>query len=102
MSNRKRLAGILLVGITVTAGAISVTSAGIASADPQGDYLYDLNNAGIGGPTNTLLELGYGACKEVHQNVPRDASIASIGRSTTLSKDDATFLYDSAMQFLCS
>jgi hypothetical protein len=100
MSNRKTLAGIL-VGITVAAGTASVIGAGIASADPQGDYLYDLNNAGIGGPKNTLLELGYGACKEVQQNVPSDASIASIGKSTTLARDDATFLYESAMQFLC-
>jgi hypothetical protein len=100
MSNRKRLASIV-VGITLTAGVTSLAGASIASAESQGDYLYDLNNAGIGGPMNTLLELGYGACSEVHQNVPRDASIANIGRSTTLAKDDATFLYDSAMQFLC-
>ncbi len=100
MSNRKRLASIV-VGITLTAGVASVAGASIASADPQGDYLYDLNNAGIGGPKNTLLGLGYGACTEVKQNVSRDASIANIGRSTTLAKDDASFLYDSAMQFLC-
>jgi hypothetical protein len=100
MSNRKRLARIV-VGITLAAGAASVASAGIAAADPQGDYLYDVNNAGIGGPKNTLLQLGYGACTEVRQNLPRSASIANISGSTSLASDDATFLYDSAIQFLC-
>ena len=99
MSSPKRLAS-LVAGIIVTLGVASVAGAGIASAD-ESDYLYDLNNAGIGGPENTLLDLGYGACQEVHQNVPRDDSIADIGNSTSLDEGDATFLYDSAMQFLC-
>ena len=29
-----------------------------AQADPQGDYLFDLTNAGIGGPKENLLALG--------------------------------------------
>jgi hypothetical protein len=92
----------LAAGIVLTLGVALalVASAGIASADP-GDYLYDLNNAGIGGPKNTLLGLGYGACTEVRQNVPRADSIAHISKSTSLDKNDAAFLYDSATQFLC-
>jgi hypothetical protein len=63
--------------------------------------LYDLNNAGIDGPRNTLLQLGYGAYTEVRQNVPRNNSIVGITGSTTLDTNDAGFLYDSPMQFLC-
>jgi hypothetical protein len=101
MSSQQRLAGGLVAGIILTLGVGSVAGMGIASADPQGDYMYDLNNAGIGGPKNTLLQLGYGACTEVRQNVPRNNSIVRISRSTALDTNDAGFLYDSAMQFLC-
>jgi hypothetical protein len=100
MSSPKRLAG-LVAGTMLTLGVASVAGTGIASADPQGDYLYDLNNAGIGGPKNTLLQLGYGACTEVRQNVPRNNSIVRISGSTALDTNDAGFLYDSAMQLLC-
>jgi hypothetical protein len=100
MSSQKRLAG-LVAGIMLTVGVASVAGTGIASADAQGDYLYDLSNAGIGGPKNTLLQLGYGACTEVHQKVPRNNSIVRISGSTALDTNDAGFLYDSAMQFLC-
>lgn len=100
MRNRKRLASIF-VGIALATGVASLASEAIASADPDTNYLYDLNNAGIGGPSNTLLGLGHGACNEAHQNVPRDTSIANIGRSTNLGKDDASFLYDSALHLLC-
>ena len=100
MSSPKRLAS-LVAGIIVTLGVASVAGGGIASADGPADYLYDLNNAGIGGPTDALLKLGYQACSEVQDTVSRDESIARIGDSTTLDQADATFLYESATQFLC-
>lgn len=100
MSSPKRLAG-LVAGIIVTLGVASVAGGGIASADGQTDYLYDVHNAGIGGPTDELLKLGYQACSEVNNKVSRDESISNIGGSTTLDQADATFLYESATQFLC-
>jgi hypothetical protein len=100
MSSPKRLAS-LAAGIIVTLGMAAVAGGGIASADGKADYLYDLSNAGIGGPTDALLKLGHQACSEVNNDVSRDESIARIGGSTTLDEADATFLYESATQFLC-
>lgn len=100
MSSRKRLASIA-AGIILTLGVALGTSTGIASAAPKDDYLYDLSNAGIGGPKDTLLSLGYGACQEAQQNIARTDSITHISKATALDKDDAAFLYDSATQFLC-
>jgi hypothetical protein len=99
MSNPKRMASVA-AGIIVTLGVASVAGGGVASADGKADYLYDLSNAGIGGPTDALLKLGYQACAEVDE-LSRDESIARIGESTTLDEADATFLYESATQFLC-
>jgi hypothetical protein len=88
-------------GIMLTLGVASVAGTGIASADPQGDYLYDLNNPALASQRNTLLQLGYGACTVIRQNVPRNNSIVRISGSTALDTNDAGFLYDSAMQLLC-
>jgi hypothetical protein len=96
MSSPKRLAG-LVAGIIVTLGIGSVAGAGIASADPVDDYIYDLNHAGIGGPRNTLLDLGKGTCGK-----PRTAAIANVRHNTSLDEGDAAFLYDSALRFLCT
>ena len=96
MSSPKRLVG-LVAGIIVTLGVGSVAGAGIASADRYDDYIFDLNHAGIGGPRSTLLELGKGTC-----NIPRNESIAYIRDNTSLDEGDATFMYDSALKFLCT
>ncbi|WP_353647188.1 MULTISPECIES: DUF732 domain-containing protein [Mycobacteriaceae] len=66
-----------------------------------GDYLYDLTNAGIGGPQPQLESLGRTACDQAHAGVTRDDSVALIQRDTKLVPEDAAFLYDSAMHFLC-
>jgi hypothetical protein len=73
---------------------------GVASAT-ESDYLYDVNNGGIGGPKATLLSLGYQACTDHSKAEPSSRSVERILESTQLSQRDAQFLYDSALMFLC-
>lgn len=100
MSTMKTTAGLLAaIGLALAGGAVGPTDT--ASADAQADYIYDLNHAGIGGPNTELLGLGFSACQEKHQNKSKDASVTNITKSTSLGSQDASFLYDSAMKFLC-
>lgn len=84
-----------LIGVCLALGMVCLGGAATAAAD-DADYLYDLSNAGIGGPPDQLLQVGRGTCGR-----PRDASIAEISQRTALAEGDAAFLYDSAVKFLC-
>jgi hypothetical protein len=97
--SQKSFAG-LGAGVILALGFGAVAGTGVASATPE-DYLYDINNNGIGGPNGTLLSLGYGACTNSQSGVPSAQSIAAISNSTQLGASDAQFLYDSALMFLC-
>jgi len=99
MDSRKKIASVI-TGINLALGMASVAGAASASADPQGDYIYDLNNHGIGGSRQKLLDLGENvACKQQPENVAVDAIVQS--SNSKLGRDDATFLYESAKTFLC-
>jgi hypothetical protein len=95
MSERKRIVS-LIVGLWLALATLSLAGPATAAAD-DADYLYDLSNAGIGGPRDKLLEVGHGACGK-----SRDVAIASIKQATSLVEEDAGFLYDSAIKFVCS
>ncbi len=92
--NKKRGVEHLIGGCTVLL-MLLVATASPAAAD-ENDFLYDLNNAGIGGPPDKLIQLGWSICGQ-----PRDSSIAAIDKDTELTEGDAGFLYDSAVRFLC-
>jgi len=79
----------------------SLAGTGDAQADAQSDYLFDLTNAGIGGPRPDLVRLGTNACNEAHSNVSSQVSLGHIQDATRLSLNDSQFLYDSALKFLC-
>ncbi len=97
MNTRKKIAS-AVAGLTLALAVTSVASAASASADAQGDYIYDLTNHGIGGSKQNLLDLGQNvACKQPQENSAVDAIV----QKSKLSRDDATFLYDSAKTFLC-
>jgi len=97
MNTRRKIAS-AVAGLILALGMASVASAASASADAQGDYIYDLNNHGIGGSRQNLLELGQNvACKQPQANGAVDAIV----QKSNLSRDDATFLYESAKTFLC-
>lgn len=78
----------------------AIGGAGIAHAAPEDDYIYDLNSNGIGGPRGQLIQLGREACAGKAGTQQRDA-VATITSETELSASDATFLYESALLFLC-
>lgn len=99
MDSRKKITSVI-AGITLALGMASLAGAASASADNQSDYIYDLNNHGIGGSKQNLLDLGENvACKQASQNAAVDAIVKS--PNANLSRDDATFLYESAKTFLC-
>ncbi|MET0698458.1 MAG: DUF732 domain-containing protein [Mycobacterium sp.] len=89
-----------VAGAVVAFGIATTTGAGIASATPD-DYLYDVNNNGIGGPRADLLRLGYNACSESRNAVPSGQSVAAISGATRLTPSEAQFVYESALMFLC-
>lgn len=93
---------ITAIAAGLCAGAISIASAGAASAT-EDDYLYDLQTNGhIAGPTQELLDLGHQACTEHEQGISAEASIDAIYHATNLSsRRDAQFLYESALIYLC-
>jgi hypothetical protein len=97
MDSRKKIASVM-AGINLALGIASIAGAASAAADGPGDYIYDLNNHGIGGSRQNLLQLGQNvACKQSPESVAVDAIV----KGSTLSPDDAKFLYDSAKTFLC-
>lgn len=99
MLSRKKIASVI-AGVALALGMASLAGAAIASADPQGDYIYDLSNHGIGGSRQNLLDLGQKvACKQQDKDVGIKDIVAD--SKANLSADDATFLYDSAHLFLC-
>jgi uncharacterized protein (DUF2147 family) len=99
MLSRTKIASVVAGG-TLALSIASVAGAASASADNQSDYIYDLNNHGIGGSKQNLLDLGENvACKPAPPNVAVDAIVKS--SNSNLNRDDATFLYDSAKTFLC-
>ncbi|CAN5859647.1 hypothetical protein BH10ACT9_BH10ACT9_07970 [soil metagenome] len=81
--------------------ALSVPGSAAASLGGEADYLYDLNNSGIGGPTDQLLALGALACTGKQNSVDKEASVTQIRGNSSLEPADAGFLYDSASMFLC-
>ena len=99
MLSRKKIASVI-AGVTLGLGIASIAGAASAAADPQGDYIYDLNNHGIGGSRQNLLDLGQNvACKQPQKEAGVNAIVTS--SKATLGADDAAFLYDSARIFLC-
>ena len=94
MGSQQRIVS-YVAGLGMALSMVSIAWAASAAAD-DADYIYDLSNAGIGGPQEQLLEVGYSVCGK-----PRAASIANIAATTALAEQDAAFLYDSAVQFLC-
>lgn len=93
---------VVVAGTVMAALVIPLTTHGAVSAKADlGDYLYDLTNAGIGGPQSELESLGLLACAQAGSGVPRENSLDAIQLDTRLSAADAGFLYDSARHFLC-
>jgi hypothetical protein len=88
----------MVAGLALALGMTSLLGAATASADAQGDYVYDLTNHGIGGPRQNLLQLGQDVACKVS---PQDAAVNAVRQKSDLSQDDATFLYESAKTFLC-
>ena len=67
MDSRKKIASVM-AGINLALGIASMAGAASAAADGPGDYIYDLNNHGIGGSRQNLLQLGQNvACKRHRQ-----------------------------------
>ena len=99
MLSGKKIASVV-AGMTLALGVASMAGAASASADNQSDYIYDLNtHGGIGGSKQYLLDLGQNVACEQPQNMAVDAIVKS--SDSALSRDDATFLYESATTFLC-
>jgi len=93
--------GTMLVAAAVVTVAMPLAPTAAANSDGSTDYIYDLNNSGIGGPTDQLMALGSVACTGKQNGVDRSTSVSEISKSSSLQPADAAFLYDSATIFLC-
>jgi hypothetical protein len=98
--NGGRMAARLFAGTVVSLAVGVLAGAGVASAS-EDDYINDLNNSSIFGPRTDQLQLGYQACVDKNQGVPRNKSIDNIRGSTKLNAGQAEFLYTSALKYLC-
>ena len=94
---------IVRAAIALTLAGVSLAGAGVGSADPSTDFLYDVRNNGrIAGPDAQLLALGSQACAASGQGVAAAQTVNAIYTGTKLrSPADAQFIYDSALMFLC-
>lgn len=92
---------IMAVAVGVLTFATPWAPQAAAHSDGSADYLYDLNNSGIGGPPDQLMNLGSLACTGKQNGVDRATSVSDIGNNSSLEPADAAFLYDSATIFLC-
>lgn len=83
---------------TLAVGAIAL--APTASAN-EGDYLYDLAQAGYTGNDGTYLGLGYGVCSnlDASQNTLVEAMYQSTG--STIDRAEARYIVESAELYLC-
>lgn len=85
-----------VVAAAAAAWLMAVAAAGIADATVD-DYINDLERSGIVGPREQLVQVGREACAQV----PRATAVDTIAQKSRLSADRASFIYDSAKQFLC-
>ncbi len=95
------LRGALAV-LCATVGLAGLAGTAAAGATPD-DYLYDLRSNGkITGSDQALLDLGRRVCAERADNVPMSTTVGDIYTQTRVAnRNDAQFLYDSAVMFLC-
>jgi Protein of unknown function (DUF732) len=66
-------------------------------------YLFDMRSDGFTGPDSEMLDWGYRACDDWRDGINRDVIIDNIYENTdeSISREDATFLFDSATFYLC-
>ena len=83
------------IGVVIAAVAVAVAGAGDASAT-EDEFIYDLNNSGIVGPRNLLLELGGLDC-----GATAGEAVTAINSKSQLGVDRSQFVYDSAVNYLC-
>ena len=92
----------ITVGIAVATGLVLGAFGGAAVAWSDVDqYLDDMHiNSNIVGSDNQLIEFGNAACRGRDQQVQMDITVAQISAGQ-ISKQDAQYLYNSALQNLC-
>lgn len=89
-----------LLTATILAAGVGIACAAPAFAT-EGDYLYDLHQAGYTGDDGTMLGLGYGVCDNIEQ--PQDVLVEAMFQSTGDSIDhaEARYVVEAAELYLC-
>jgi Protein of unknown function (DUF732) len=90
--------------VTVFALGMGIAVAAPAAAQPDEEgYLFDMRSDGFTGPDSEMLDWGYRACDDWRDGINRDVIIDNIYENTdeSISREDATFLFDSATFYLC-
>jgi Protein of unknown function (DUF732) len=81
---------------------IAVAAPAAAQPDEEG-YLFNMRSDGFSGSDSEMLDWGYRACDDWRDGINRDVIIDNIYENTdeSISREDATFLFDSATFYLC-
>jgi hypothetical protein len=96
---RKAAAGVALaVGLSIAA----VGGAGAASAD-EDSYLTDLADNGFTGSVADALDWGYRICADWNAGLDQGTIVDNVfsGTDESIDYDDAQFIFESAVMYLC-